>query len=139
VSRSWIAVACAAHVRRGLDGGFMQVCHGKAGPLRRLKPGDRVAYYSPTLTMEAREPCQMFTAIGTVADDHIEQVTMSRDFHPFRRAVRWQVGTPTPIRPMLDRLALTRGRRQWGAAFRYGLVAVPDADMDAIAAAMGSP
>jgi hypothetical protein len=26
----------------------MQVCHGKAAPLRRVQPGDRVVYYSPT-------------------------------------------------------------------------------------------
>ncbi len=45
---AWIAVACAEHVRRGREGGFMQVCHGKAVPLRRIQPGDGVAYYSPT-------------------------------------------------------------------------------------------
>ena len=50
MSRAWIAVASAEHVRRGLAGGFMQVCHGKDGPLRRMRPGDRVAYYSPTET-----------------------------------------------------------------------------------------
>ncbi|CNI55989.1 Uncharacterised protein [Yersinia massiliensis] len=49
MSNNWIAVASAEHVRIGRVGGFMQVCHGKATPLRRVKPGDRIAYYSPTL------------------------------------------------------------------------------------------
>lgn len=34
--KSWIAVASAEHVRSGRAQGFMQVCHGKAAPLRRL-------------------------------------------------------------------------------------------------------
>lgn len=33
--KSWIAVASAEHVRSGRSQGFMQVCHGKAAPLRR--------------------------------------------------------------------------------------------------------
>ncbi|MDD5576645.1 MAG: EVE domain-containing protein, partial [Acidithiobacillus sp.] len=49
MSRNWVAVASAEHVRIGRAAGFMQVCHGKAAPLRRIKPGDRVAYYSPTV------------------------------------------------------------------------------------------
>ena len=48
MSANWIAVASAEHVRRGREGGFMQVCHGKAAPLRRIQPGDGVVYYSPT-------------------------------------------------------------------------------------------
>uniref|UniRef100_UPI0013D732E9 EVE domain-containing protein n=1 Tax=Klebsiella pneumoniae TaxID=573 RepID=UPI0013D732E9 len=62
----WIAVASVEHVRRGRAEGFMQVCHGKAGPLRRVRPGDRVAYYSPTATFAAKDRLQAFTAIGTV-------------------------------------------------------------------------
>ena len=40
---SVIAVASAAHARRGRDnpaGGFMQVGHGKLAPLKRIKAGD---------------------------------------------------------------------------------------------------
>nr|WP_315485999.1 EVE domain-containing protein [uncultured Undibacterium sp.] len=46
--KNWIAVACAEHVAIGRELGFMQVCHGKASPLRRLRAGDKVVYYSPT-------------------------------------------------------------------------------------------
>ena len=65
--RNWIAVASADHVRRGRSGGFMQVCHGKAAPLRRVSPGDGVAYYSPTETFGGKDRLQAFTAIGVVA------------------------------------------------------------------------
>ena len=42
MSRNWLAVASANHVRKGRAEGFMQVCHGKLAPLRRIKPGDHV-------------------------------------------------------------------------------------------------
>lgn len=48
--KSWIAVASAEHVRNGRAQGFMQVCHCKAAPLRRLKLNHWVVYYSPTVT-----------------------------------------------------------------------------------------
>jgi hypothetical protein len=35
--QNWIAVASADHVGRGRAPGFMQVCHGKAAPLRRIQ------------------------------------------------------------------------------------------------------
>jgi len=136
MSASWIAVACAAHVARGRAEGFMQVCHGKAAPLRRLKAGDRIAYYSPVETMEGREPCQAFTACGVVDDDRVHQVAMTPDFRPWRRTVDWRPAEPAPIRPLLQQMDLTRGRQNWGGAFRFGLVRITDTDMDLIAAAM---
>jgi hypothetical protein len=67
--RNWIAVASADHARRGRDEmtpGFMQVCHGKCAPLKRMRPGDRVAYYAPTVRMGGAERCQCFVSIGVV-------------------------------------------------------------------------
>ena len=52
--KNWIAVASAEHVRIGRSQGFMQVCHGKAAPLRRIQPGDGVVYYSPTSVLSQR-------------------------------------------------------------------------------------
>jgi hypothetical protein len=64
--RYWVAVASADHVRRGKAGGFMQLGHGKEAPLRRLRPGDRIAYYSPTGSVGGKDRLQAFTAIGIV-------------------------------------------------------------------------
>lgn len=134
----WIAVACAEHVANGLDWGIMQVCHGKSAPLRRIKPGDRVAYYSPTVTFNRNGPrgevCQAFTAVGTVAEGTAYQVEMAPDFHPYRRDVIWQAKGRAPIQPLLDRLSFTQNRRSWGYAFRFGLFPATEADLDLIAA-----
>lgn len=131
--RNWIAVACAEHVRRGYGLGIMQVCHGKAAPLRRIGAGDRVAYYSPTLTFRGSDKCQSFTAFGIVRDTNVYQVDMGNGFCPFRRDLDWQPVHEAPIHPLLDQLDFTRGQRSWGYAFRYGLFPVSAHDMDLIA------
>ncbi|TXI95939.1 MAG: EVE domain-containing protein, partial [Burkholderiaceae bacterium] len=59
--KHWIAVASAEHVAIGRAQGFMQVCHGKAAPLRRLSAGDTVIYYSPVERFGGKTLCQSFT------------------------------------------------------------------------------
>jgi hypothetical protein len=78
----WVAVASAAHVRRGRAEGFMQVCHGKAAPLRRVWPGDRVVYYSPTITMGGNDSLRAFTALGRVRQGNAYQHDMGGGFVP---------------------------------------------------------
>ena len=136
MSRAWIAVASAEHVRIGRDAGFMQVCHGKAAPLRRIRPGDRVIYYSPTVTFGAKDRLQAFTAIGVARDDAPCQVEMANGFRPWRRDVDWQPADETPIRPLLGRLAFTQGGANWGYQLRFGLFAIDDKDAEVIAQAM---
>lgn len=115
----------------------MQVCHGKAVPLRRIRPGDRVAYYSPTERFQGKDRLQSFTAVGIVRDGAPYPFDMGGGFVPFRRDVRWLDGRETPIQPLLDRLDFSAGVRNWGYPFRFGLFTVTDRDLGTIAAAMG--
>jgi len=134
----WIAVASAEHVRRGRSGGFMQVSHGKAAPLKRIKGGDRVVYYSPTVTLGGNDKLQAFTAIGTVKDGEPYRVDMGQGFKPYRRDVTWAKAKEAPIRPLLDSLAFTRGKPNWGYQLRFGLFAISADDFRLIAEAMGA-
>ncbi len=135
-SGHWIAVASADHVRRGRGGGFMQVCHGKGGPLARIRPGDGVVYYSPSTAFRVADGLQAFTAIGVVADRGPYQHDMGGGFVPFRRDVAWSEARETPIRPLLDKLAFTRGRANWGYVFRFGVLRITGADFSVIRDAM---
>ena len=139
MSKYWIVVASAEHVRRGLAGGFMQVGHGKEAPLRRMKRGDGIVCYSPTVTLGGKDRLQAFTAIGSVKDDNIYAVDVEPGFRPFRRNVTFWESEPTQIASLLDELALTRGHRHWGAKFRFGLVEISRSDFKKIANAMGAP
>jgi hypothetical protein len=135
-TNSWIAVASAEHVRIGRAQGFMQVCHGKAAPLRRLAPGDRVVYYSPTETFGDKDRLQAFTAIGLVAPGSPYQAEMRGGVCVFRRDVRWSEAIETSIRPLLGSLSFARDNRSWGYQLRFGLFQIEDEDMRIIAAAM---
>lgn len=134
--KSWIAVASAEHVRLGLAEGFMQVCHGKSGPLRRISPGDRVAYYSPTDKFRGKDRLQAFTAIGIVAPRTPYQADMGGGLRPFRRDVYWRHAQKAPIRPMLDHLAFTRDNKNWGYQLRFGLFEIAGDDMALITETM---
>lgn len=137
MARAWIAVASAEHVRIGRAQGFMQVCHGKGGPLRRTAAGDTVIYYSPAETMRGKDRLQAFTAIGTIIDRVPYQLQMAPGFLPWRRDVAWWPAAETPIRPLLDQLAFTRAGN-WGYQLRFGLFAIEPDDAARIAAAMRS-
>jgi len=135
---SWIAVACAEHVAKGVAGAFMQVCHGKSAPLRRLQTGDTVIYYSGADTMGGSAKCQQFTAIGSVLPGDPYRVEVTSCFMPYRRNVDWRSARPAPIRPLLADLSFTAGRRNWGYVLRYGIIKIADTDARVIADAMAA-
>ncbi len=135
---NWIAVASAAHARRGSaqQPGYMQVCHGKCGPLQRVAPGDRVAYYSPTRTMGGKDTLQAFVSIGVVQPGQPYAFDMGGGFVPFRRDVAYVPSQDAPIHPLLDALDFVEDRTRWGYKFRFGLFSVSSHDMALIATAM---
>ncbi|KAJ3328363.1 hypothetical protein HDU91_004135 [Kappamyces sp. JEL0680] len=134
----WIGVACKSHVERGTTGGFCQLCHGKEAPLKRMKPGDWLVYYSPRLEMDAKSAAvQAFTAIGQVADGTVvKHQTPASSFH--RLNIRYATDSNlAPIRPLIDRLGFIRNKQRWGMAFRKGHFQIDKADFQLIASAMG--
>jgi hypothetical protein len=135
----WLAVASADHVRRGRREGFMQVSHGKRAPLLRVRPGDGIAYYSPSAVYREKDGLQSFTAIGVVRDGEPYQGFMGEGFSPSRRDVDWADAREAPIAPLLDRLDLTAGKRNWGYQLRFGLLKIDGKDFRLIAEAMGAP
>ena len=136
--RYWIGVASRDHVRAGIAGGFCQLCHGKAGPMRRIQPGDGIVYYSPRTAMRGGETVQGFTAIGTVKRGEPYAFDMGGGFVPTRRDVAFADAQDAPIQPLLDRLSFTIGRKSWGQAFRYGVLEITREDFALIAEAMGA-
>lgn len=136
VMKNWIAVASAAHARRGREGGYMQVCHGKLAPIRRLRPGDRVAYYAPTVTMGGKDTCQRFVSIGLVQAGEPYPFDMGGGFVPNRRDVAYVPAQEAVIHPLLDAFEFVENRQRWGYKFRFGLFDISDHDMELIARAM---
>jgi hypothetical protein len=132
----WIGVVSKDHVERATAGGFAQVNHGKAGPLERMRAGDGFAFYSPRTSYPDGAPVQAFTAIGRVRTGTVYQAAMADGFRPFRLDVDFLPAAEAPVKPLLPELSFIRSKTHWGAAFRFGVVRVPEADFALIAAAM---
>jgi hypothetical protein len=141
MKKNWVAVASADHVAVGRMAGFMQVCHGKVSPLKRVRPGDRIVYYSPNQRYSAshaqrgKDRLQAFTAIGTIKEGTPYQADMGGGFHPFRRDVMWHEAEPVALAHLQASLGFTQ-EKNWGYRLRQGLMEISDADMTLIAEAM---
>lgn len=123
----WLGVVSEEHVKKGVAEGFAQVCHGKRTPLARLRKNDWLIYYSPKKSMNGTEVCKSFTAIGEAKDDVIFQFEMTKEFKPFRRAIKYHNCTPIPIDSVKSELSLTKDRN-WGYRLRLGLIELSESD-----------
>lgn len=139
MTRYWINTVSLEHVQRGVDGGFTQADHGKDTRLRRLRPGDRIAFYSPRTAMHSGEPLQQFTALGTVSGESPYQVEVSPDFRPWRLQVRFDRVIATAIRPLIEELSFIADKSRWGFPFRRGLFEIEEPDMGVIVRALEGP
>ncbi|MBW8721875.1 MAG: EVE domain-containing protein [Polaromonas sp.] len=137
--KNWIAVASAEHARRGCAeplNGYMQVCHGKCAPLKRMSPGDLVTYYSPTLRMGGGDRLQRFVSLGIVQPGEPYAFDMGGGFTPFRRDVAYVAAEEASIQTLLEQFDFVEDPQRWGYKFRFGLFDISDHDMRLIARAM---
>ncbi len=135
----WIGVVSRAHMQIGVQGGFIQLNHGKRAPLQKLRAGDGLVIYSPRTDYPDGAPLQAFTALGVITSGEIYQVEMNPDFKPYRVDVKFLECQEAPIRPLIEKLSFITNKTRWGAAFRFGQLKVPGDDFALIAAAMGCP
>jgi len=131
----WLGIVSEDHVKRGVAGGFAQVCHGKKAPLARIKKNDWLIYYSPKKSMNGNEDCKSFTAIGQALDDCIFLFEMSSEFKPFRRKINYLVAPPLPLSQVKNKLEMTQAKN-WGYKLRFGLIELSLADFSLLKDAM---
>ena len=136
VKSYWVGVASREHVRAAVEGAFCQLSHGKEDPVRKLKRGDHLVFYSPRERLGDGEPVQAFTAIGQILDDAPFQIKQADNFHPFRRKAHYPNLKEASIHPLLEQLSFTQGRSSWGMAFRRGTFKISWQDFDKIERAM---
>ena len=132
----WVATISKEHTQRGVSGSFIQVCHGKQSPLKRMKKGDYLLVYSSKITLAGNEKCQAFTAIGKVTDDEVYQYQMTNDFKPFRRNIEFMKCRETPITPLVNDLEFIPNKKLWGDPFRFGFFEIKENDFNFITSKM---
>lgn len=135
-TKYWIATISKEHTQHGVSGNFIQVCHGKQAPLKRMKKGDYLLVYSSKITMEGNEKCQAFTAVGRVANEEVYQFEMTENFKPFRRDIAFYACEEVSILPLINDLAFIPNKKSWGFPFRFGFFEINEQDFNLITAKM---
>jgi hypothetical protein len=135
-SKYWVIVASKDHVKNAIAEGIVQTCHGKASPLKRMKPNDFVICYSGKQTLGKTDKCQEFTAIGQVKDEEVYQFQMTADFCPFRRNITFFEHQDTSILPLINDLQFIQNKQSWGYPFRFGFFEINRHDFDLISSQM---
>jgi hypothetical protein len=118
-TKYWIAAVSKEHTMRGVAGSFMQVCHGKQAPLKRMKKGDYLLVYSSKISMEGNEKCQAFTAVGQVKDDDVYQFQMAENFIPYRRNIDFLDCVESPIIPLINDLEFISNKKILGISISF--------------------
>ncbi|WP_369013817.1 EVE domain-containing protein [Flavobacterium anhuiense] len=136
VRKYWIATISKEHANLAKEGGFIQVCHGKEKPLKRMKKNDFLLIYSSKIKMESNEKYQTFTAVGKVIDDEVYQFKMKEDFIPFRRNILFLDSDEISIIPLIENLEFISDKKYWGYPFRYGFFEIKENDFKFIASKM---
>jgi hypothetical protein len=136
-TRAWIGVVSHAHVRRGVAGGFAQLCHGRRGPLARMRAGDWLVYYSPMSKMSGGRPVRAFTAIGRVTGTSIEPVELEPGSVFHRRAIVYEAARAVSMAEVSGALHFVRRYANWGVLARRGHFEIDLHDLGVIAAALG--
>ncbi len=133
--RYFVAVAARDAIDAAVTGGYVEINHGRAAPLARMRDGDALVWYAPRVC-ERGEAVQAFCALAFVNGD----TAGSGDENApaiCRRAARYVAAQPAPIRPLIDVLDFIRDKRHWGIALRYGFVQISAQDFVRIAHSMG--
>lgn len=141
MQRAWLGVVSADHTQRAVEGGFIQLNHGKRYGVARLRKGDGFVIYSPTERYGEKTPLRAFTALGVVADDapyQAEPMSMGArgTIEPWRRRIEFLPVRRAALRD-LD-LKLTR-QANWGYQLRRGLVPLDPDDFAVLREAMSIP
>ena len=135
-TKYWIVVASKDHAEKGKSLGIIQSNHGKAAPMKRLKPGDMIVFYSPKLHFQGKEPYQKFIAIARVKEGEVYQGNMGDGFFPYRRDVQFLPCEEADIQPLIEKMTFIRNKKSWGFVFRFGFFEIPKADFETISKEM---
>lgn len=132
----WIVVVSKDHLEIGKKLGIVQANHGKAAPMKRMKPGDFIVFYSPKVSYSGKESLKKFTAIAKVKEGDIYQGDMGDGFVPYRRDVEYLESKEVDIHGLIDALDFIQNKKSWGFKFRFGFFEISEKDFETISKSM---
>lgn len=136
--RYWIAVVPKSRVEHCIAGSFAMFAHGKHEAVKRVQPGEWLAYYSPRTVLKGGDEVRAFTAIGKIGEGEPYQAEMAEGRTGWRRDIAYEKkASEAGIYPLLDELSFIKDRQHWGIFFHRSLFSVTRDDFALIAKAMG--
>lgn len=136
--RYWIGVIPKSRVTMCVEAGVAMFAHGRHAPVKRVQPGDWLAYYSPRTIMNGGEEVRAFTAIGKIKDRDPYETEVAPGRLAWRRDIAYAKRVhDADVYPLLDQLSFIADRQHWGLAFHRSIFSVPRDDFMLIANAMG--
>ena len=136
MSKNWIAVASAEHVRLGRSNGFMQVSHGKSAPLRRIERPSRILF------ADRRVPRQRQAAIlhGNRCRERGRSISSrhGRRILPVPSGCHLANGRGDTDSDASRAAGVHERQQELGYQLRSGLAEISELDMLRIARAMGA-
>lgn len=134
----WLVVASVEHVNQSIKEGYCQLVNGKEVPLRKMKKGDGLIYYSSTISLKNKTAVKAFTAIGFIADDVIYTYDMTNYFYPHRRKVNFLKNSQkVAIEELQLFLQFVDNNLRYSYKFRQGHLEITEFDFKLIAFRMG--
>ena len=136
--RYWIAVIPSSRVELAVAGGFAMFAHGRHAAVKRVNPGDWLAYYSPRTILNGGDEVRAFTAIGKIANREPYEMEMAPGRVGWRRDIAYEKkARQADVYPLLDEFSFIKDRTHWGLAFHRSIFSVSRDDFALIATAMG--
>jgi hypothetical protein len=124
----WINTLPKDLVMIGRKQGIVQAHHGTAAPLKRLKAGDKVVFYSPKTKSLGGIPLKAFTAVANITDERIGQIQLGEGAQPFRLTAEFEDCIEVPIVPLVAKLQFIHNKKSWGYLFQLGLFEINEND-----------
>jgi hypothetical protein len=124
----WINTLPKDHVVIGKKEGIVQAHHGRADPLKRLKAGDKVIFYSPKTMSQGGIPLKAFTGVAKISDERIDQIQLAGDSRPSRLTAEFEDCNEIPVEPLIAKLHFIHNKKSWGYLFQFGLFEISESD-----------
>lgn len=133
--RHWVAVISREHASIAAGSGFLQVCHGKAAPLRQTGAGDEVFIYCPRTEMGKGALLRTVEYHCVFRDDVIYQVEQFPGFRPFRKDVTFSKNLCAVVLKNVAGLQFS-SNSGWGMLTRRGFFEIGLSDAALLRTAM---
>jgi EVE domain len=129
----WLAVVHKDHVLKGKEASIVMICHGKEGPLLKLKEGDLVVFYSPRVLTADKSTSNLnsFTGVARIGNTGVFKNAESMSY----RAATFLECEETKIEPLVLSWKKKKDTK-WGMALRSGFRELTFEDFTIISEAM---